>query len=497
MITKLPKHITLLLALITLILISISPVMADSSDSLADSQYPKAMNDNQNTGQSQYVGPQNNSTKWNYTTGDAQSQIRYAPSIGPDGTIYLATRFNNGTNYLANLYALNRDGTKKWNYTIFDGILNENCYNSFAGSPAIAKDGTIYITGEFHDNTRTYGFLYALNPNGTFKWKYILNEGATVYMRGFPAVGTDGTIYFSSQYHDSGWHAKLNAINPDGTKKWEYGVSEGQYGSDVPSPAIGPDGTIYFIYNFSDYSSSIARLCALDQNGNIKWIYQTNYYVRSHPAVASDGTIYIAGRAYGNGKLCAINPNGTLKWEYTVVKGDYSELATAPSISKDGTIYVGGLFRDAGQYFGILYAINPDGTFKWSFTTPHAVGREAVIGDDGTVYFGDGAAVGTFYALNSDGTVKWLLEVEPTTSAAIASNGDLYFGLVIGQTYYLYAIQGPRSHPGNNTPSIVNAATTISSGKTIGMQNTGTSLAGMVLSILIVLGGFCSVIKKY
>lgn len=498
MITKKPKHITLFLALITLILISISPVMADSSDSLADSQYPKAMNDNQNTGQSQYVGPQNNSTKWNYTTGDTQSQIRYAPSIGPDGTIYLATRFNNGTNYLANLYALNPDGTKKWNYTIFDGILNEYCYNSFAGSPAITKDGTIYITGEFHDNTRTYGFLYALNPDGTFKWKYILNEGAAVYMRGFPAVGTDGTIYFSSSYYESGWHAKLNAINPDGTKKWEYGVSEGQYGDNVPSPAIGPDGTIYFIYHYSDYYNSNARLCALDQNGNIKWIYQTNFHVISHPAVASDGTIYLAGRTYGNGKLCAINPNGTLKWEYAVVKGDYSALVTAPSISKDGTIYVGGFIRDAGQYFGILYAINPDGTLKWSFTTPHAVGNEAVIGADGTIYFGDGGAVGTFYALNPDGTVKWSLEVEPTTSAAIARNGDLYFGLVIGQTYYLYAIQGPRSNPdpGNNTPSIVTAATTISSGKYIGMQKTGMPLAMVVFAMLLVIGGCFSAIKK-
>lgn len=498
--TKLPKfkHLTLLLALITLIVISISPVMADSSDALADSQYPKAMNDNQNTGQSQYVGPQNNSTKWNYTTGDPDSEIRYAPSIGPDGTIYLPTGFNNGTNYLANLYALNPDGTKKWNYTIFDGILNNGCYNYFVGSPAITQDGTIYITGEFHDNTRTYGMVYAFNSDGTVKWKYILNEGATVYMRGFPAVGADGTIYFSSQYYESGWNAKLNALNPDGTKKWEYAVSEGQYGSDVPSPAIAPDGTIYFVYNYHYSSSSDAHLCALDQNGGLIWDYLINGYVKSHPAVASDGTIYLAGR---DGKLYAINPNGTQKWEYAVEKGDYSELLTAPSISKDGTIYVGGLFKDDGQYPGILYALNPDGTFKWSFTTPHAVGIEAVIGDDGTIYFGDGAAVGTFYALNPDGTVKWSLEVEPTTSAAIASNGDLYFGLVMGQTYYLYNIQGPRFNPNPdpnpNPNNTANAATTTKfSVNTIGMQNTGIPLAGIILAIIMVACGFIGTHKK-
>ncbi len=486
--------------MITLIIISISPVMADSSDALADSQYPKAMNDNQNTGQSQYVGPQNNSTKWNYTTGDSNSQIMYAPSIGPDGTLYLATRFNNGTNDLANLYALNPDATKKWNYTIFDGILYEYYYSDFIGSPAIAQDGTIYINGHFKDYSMKYGFLYALNPDGTVKWKYFLNdnEGFTVFPTGFPAVGADGTIYLSSQYYESGWIAKLNAINPDGTKKWEYAVSEGQYGSDVPSPAIAPDGTIYFVYNYHYSSSSDAHLCALDQNGGLIWNYLINGYVKSHPAVASDGTIYLAAR---DGKLYAINPNGTQKWEYATEIGVGTDFLTAPSVAKDGTIYVGGLFKDDDQYPGILYAINPDGTFKWSFTTPHAVGIEAVIGDDGTIYFGDGAAVGTFYALNPDGTVKWSLEVEPTTSAAIASNGDLYFGLVMGQTYYLYSVQGPRFNPNpdpnpnpNNTASA--ATTTRFSGNTIGMQNTGIPMVGIIMALFMVAGGFISIQKR-
>ncbi|MDO9044703.1 MAG: PQQ-binding-like beta-propeller repeat protein [Methanobacteriaceae archaeon] len=490
------KQITLLMALIALIFISISPVMADSVDALADSQYPKAMNDNQNSGQSQYVGPQNNSTQWNYTTGDQNSQINHAPSIGPDGTIYLPTRFKNGTNYLANLYALNPDGTKKWNYTILDGILNENCYNSFEGSPAITADGTIYITGAFHDNTRTYGMVYAFNPDGTVKWKYILNEGSTVYMSGPPAVGTDGTIYFSSSYYEGGWNAKLNALAPNGAKKWEYDVSQGQYGNNVPSPAIALDGTIYFVYHNSSYSGSIVNLCALDQNGGIKWVYQFNGGVRSHPAVASDGTIYLTG---DNGKLYAINPDGTLKWQYTAQKGDYTGLMTAPSVSKDGTIYVGGYFKENDGYPGILYAINPDGTLKWSFTTVRQVGINPVIGADGTIYFGDGGGDDTFYALNPDGTIKWSLAVNPSTSAALSSDGTLYFGVFTDGSNYLYAIQGPGSNPGNDTNNTnntpVNASTTTSY-DTVGMQNTGMPLTGVILAFLMVVSGFIYTHKK-
>lgn len=481
------------MAFIAVIIISISPVMADSPDALAESQYPKAMNDNQNTGQSQYVGPQNNSTKWNYTTGDNNSQINLAPSIGPDGTIYLPTRFNNGTNYLANLYALNPDGTKKWNYTILDGILNENCYNEFVGSPAITADGTIYITGEFHDNTRTYGMVYAFNPDGTVKWKYILNEGYAVYMRGSPAVGTDGTIYFSSSYYQEGWNAKLNALTPEGTKKWEYAVSEGQYGNNVPSPTIAPDGTIYFVYHYSSFSGSTVNLCALDQNGNIKWIYQFNGSIGSHPAVASDGTIYLADY---NGKLYAIKPDGTLKWQYTAQKGDYTGFRTAPSVSKEGTIYIGGYFKENDGYPGILYAFNPDGTLKWSFTTVREVGINSVIGADGTIYFGTGGAPNTFYALNPDGTMKWSLAVDPSSSAALSSDGTLYFGVNIDGIDYLYAIQGPESNPGNDTNTTSVNATTINSYDTVGMQNTGIPLTGVILAILMIVSGFIGFHKK-
>lgn len=492
MITNIPKfkHMTLLLALITLIIISISPVMADSSDALADSQYPKAMYDNQNTGQSPYVGPQNNSTQWNYTTGDPDSDILNAPSIGPDGTIYLPTGFNNGTNTLANLYALNPDGTRKWNYTIFDGILSDGCYNYFVGSPAITQDGTIYITGEFHDNTRTYGMVYAFNPDGTVKWKYTLNEGAAVYMTGSPAIGTDGTIYFLSQYLSSDysrWHGKLNALNPDGSEKWNYIVSDGTSGGTTGSPAIAPDGTIYFVYQF--YSTTTSNLYAMNPDGTKKWNYLVNENFSKHPVVASDGTIYVTSSNH----LYAFNSIGSIKWNYSPSNGF---LESPPSVAKDGTIYVGGSIDADNGYQGILYAIDPLGNLKWSFNTVYDVTSGAVIGADGTIYFGDGGGADTFHALNPDGTIKWSLAVQPMTSAAIARDGTLYFGVYLDGVYYLYAIQGSGSSPGNNTNNLVNAATTTSFGNTVGMQSTGIPVAGIILAILMVAGGLIGTHRK-
>ena len=56
--------------------------------------------------------------------------------------------------------------------------------------------------------------------------------------------------------------------------------------------------------------------------------------------------------------LYAINPDGTQKWAFST--GSY--ITSSPAIGADGTIYVG---SDDDN----LYAINPDGTQKWAFPT--------------------------------------------------------------------------------------------------------------------------------
>ncbi|MGB7970105.1 MAG: PQQ-binding-like beta-propeller repeat protein, partial [Methanobacterium sp.] len=90
---------------------------------LANSTMPKFGVNLNNTGQSNYTGPQTNNLKWNYTVGD---EVRGPVTIGSDGTIYFGS-------FDHNFYAMNPDGTLKWSYATGDDI------NS--GS-AIATDGT-------------------------------------------------------------------------------------------------------------------------------------------------------------------------------------------------------------------------------------------------------------------------------------------------------------------------------------------------------------------
>jgi len=69
------------------------------------------------------------------------------------------------------------------------------------------------------------------------------------------------------------------------------------------------------------------------------------------------------------------------------------KVGSSPAIGADGTIYV-------GSWDGKLYAVNPDGTEKWVFTTLNQIQSSPAIADDGTIYFG--CDDGKVYAVYSD-----------------------------------------------------------------------------------------------
>uniref|UniRef100_UPI002FE2809F PQQ-binding-like beta-propeller repeat protein n=2 Tax=Methanobacterium TaxID=2160 RepID=UPI002FE2809F len=132
---------------------------------------------------------------------------------------------------------------------------------------------------------------------------------------------------------------------------------------------------------------------------------------------------------------------------------------------------------------------------KWNYTTDYPLNFNPVIGNDGTIYFGEGALPDTLYALNSDRTLKWSLPVQTTTAPVIGASGALYVGIVTdglsGQIYSLLAIKSPyspqndpASNNSNDPVNTVNAAS-----KTIKMQETGLPINWMVLAVLMVLGG--------
>ena len=307
---------------------------------------------------------------WRYSVG---APVADAPALGPDGTIYFKT-----DNWV---FALNPDGTLKWQYRI---------YNSHSAPVSVSPKNTVYVrsstktlsaisgSGELawtvtfrgagstsQIMTSALGMngiiyhradsLYALDASGTQLWRS--NRG--IKNNGPAALGADGTIYFQSEHHDS-----IYALNPDASPRW--GVQH--YGANrYAPPVVGQDGMVILCgggHSLMAFSALGIPLWTLDLSGPVKAL---------PPAVGPGGTVYW-GTDDG---LAAIAPNGWWAWQFKTS----SEVLTTPAITSDTTIVFGcddNLFRGIG----------PDGKIRWAFGTRGNVRSSPVVAPDGTIYFG-------------------------------------------------------------------------------------------------------------
>jgi len=333
-----------------------------------------------------------------------------SPAIGKNGTIYVA-----GQNYL---YAINLDGNLKWeiNWT----IQNQKNTSSVTDSPVIGEDNTIYGRGRNGD-------LYAVNPNGSLKWKF----RPTGRMWSSPALSVDGTLYAGcSEY-------SFYAINPDGSEKWKIRLD----GNVNSSPAIGADGTIYV------RPALHKKLYAINPEGSIMWVTQLeeNSHQDTLPVIGIDGKIYIGKNA--------VNPDGSNHWVNDNIIGGNNVYANAIS-SDNNLIYC--VFGN-GLWPVTINSIKSNGDRNWIFQNENNIEALtfACIGNTGAIYFGatkprfkGNPQQDLLVALKSDGTIKWTLELEwdgfpgrmqtPTNSSpTISDNGIIY----IGNGGKLYAIK--------------------------------------------------------
>jgi outer membrane protein assembly factor BamB len=137
--------------------------------------------------------------------------------------------------------------------------------------------------------------------------------------------------------------------------------------------------------------------------------------VTTAPASGADGTVYIGS---DNGNIYAINADGSPKWTY--ITGGI--ILSSPAIGADGVVIVG------NENYN-LYAINPNGSLKWSYTTGNSITLSSpVIGTDGTVYIG--CTDQNLYAINPDGSLKWAYYTgfQIKSSPAIGADGTVYVG---------------------------------------------------------------------
>jgi outer membrane protein assembly factor BamB len=311
-----------------------------------------------------------------------RAQDNASPVVGPDRTIYVPTE--------SGFFAINPNGTLKWKKWDTDAT-------GIRQAPAVASNGTVYVAHYWDQK------LYALNPtNGVTLWSYPI--GYTSY--GSPAIDTNGTIYIGNAPFGA---SSMYAINPNGTLKWQWTSGSGCWIES--SPAIGLNGEIYFHHN-------CLGLVALSSTGSKLWSRSDLGQSFNSPSVGPDGTIYIGNSDY---HFYALNPNGTNKWQVAVSNWMYEASA---SISADGSkIYRG----DNG---GKFYAFSSFGSNVWQFNTgiSSPIYSAPALTANGIVYFTQESSDTSLYALRAvNGSLLWSYSIGASdASPAIGADGTLY-----------------------------------------------------------------------
>lgn len=135
-----------------------------------------------------YAVSQDSSVKWRYPL---YGGFLTGPVIGEDGTIYVCAEEvdTSGSSWYIDtdgyVYALSPDGELEWKLE-----LNGSPYDF--QTPAVGSDGTIYVAVTSYD-----GGLYAISPSGNILWEITSRRYTDYFYASAPAMASDGTLYIT------------------------------------------------------------------------------------------------------------------------------------------------------------------------------------------------------------------------------------------------------------------------------------------------------------
>jgi outer membrane protein assembly factor BamB len=282
------------------------------------------------TGKSPYYGPNKPVLRWSYFFGYGFTSC--PPLVAEDGTIYAINKISLTAH---EMHAVNHDSTRKWKVS------------NIGGDMALGPDGTIYARCDYEAGTGSWPSLCAMNPaDGSRRWTVRVG---TICHESSILVGPDGTIYIEEE--ESG---NIHALNPsDGSEKWQA-----PFGGSAFQLALSPDGgTLYA----SDVFGILHSYHAAD--GVAGWASDQPC---TWPAAGPDGTVYGMDK-WTDGKfhLVALDPaTGVTKWAV-----ELNGPGSPPAIS--GKVIYVTTWADLCK----LYAVNDDGSVRWTFDIPGSTTR--------------------------------------------------------------------------------------------------------------------------
>jgi outer membrane protein assembly factor BamB len=329
------------------------------------------------------------------------------PVFSPDGqTMYVPTSSPNG-----HLFAVDvQNGTIKWVFSI-----TELTYGG--GAMVHPANGAIYQGSD--------AAIYAINPDGSQKWKVTTGSGATARVRAFPALSLDGTVaYFLS-------NSVLYALNAEsGGEVWTKQLSGINSNISIGSAVlVGNNGTVYIGTNQGIY--------AFSSSGSLTWQTTTKYNVTESGSMAINGNVLYAALKGTDGLVAINTTNGSQQW-MAGASGD----AYFPIVDKNGAVYFTEKLAAAK-----VYAVKSDGTSKWTQNIGNNNSLNyggLVLDENGIIY---GGTQGTYkrYAINTTtGDFAFSEDSAQQIMAAFSIGPDkrLYWGTIgSGNIGTIYALE--------------------------------------------------------
>jgi len=356
-------------------------------------------------------------------------KIIYQPTL--EGYVFLITEdgkikkkrelktelYNANTDSLGNLYLGGNDGI----YLSRTDGSTEKFYSFSEGmnikvAPVINSRGDILIvTHELIENSREKPVMSELH---CIDKRGSLIWNLTIEDRVNPPVtDSDDNIYLATEKGD------IYVINKNGQVEWQAKSS----GSTFNSPCVSADGNVFISYSVLNEEnkkitrSGIDKIKGPGKKEKIFIFSEENF--GSYPVSDKEGTVY----ATNNKNLYAINPDGTKKWSATMS----SPVKTLPVTDKEGNVYMGG--ED-----GIFRAFTPAGDLLWFYKTKGSINGSPVIDEKGFIYFGSND--GYLYCLDEKGKEEWKFNTgKPVKSSPIISDDTVYIN---SETGFLYALTG-------------------------------------------------------
>ncbi len=219
-----------------------------------------------------------------------------------------------------NIYALSAEGALQWRTRIPTGS------SAPVGATLSPKGQLIVATGKR---------LYAIETAaGQIAWRVKLSDRNSGPIVGAPAVAPDGTLYVTTQGQDKEAQGRLLAITPDGHQLWTF-VADKKQPFDLPA-VLSQNGTIYV-------ASTEGTLYAINADGSSRFRFTVDGKIWANPVVGADEAAFLAA---DDGLLYAVNGDGSLRFELKVGDKKFRQsLALSPEgdrlyvIANDGHIY--------------------------------------------------------------------------------------------------------------------------------------------------------------